>query len=304
MKRLFYQIFIKLIAVAFIPVLIANLLYYKAIKREIEKNIKEILYTKGDYEQSILKNSFIRINQNIDNLLKYISLNPSNAEVAVKTSFYSDKSFLKILLLNEKFVILGGISKFETVTLNKKIFIQKGKNYIVVKNFNEFKIGILRKFRYRKIISNKFSYIYVEISLKKILQNFVKINGDDIDYFLLDNKKSLIFHSNYNFVLAERKYVEIFNGNKEFYGMCKILDPVENVNEEYIFLIRFLPEYSLFEGVEVPYNVAYAKMFQFRKSIIIESFILISLMAFISFFLAKSVASPVKRLQEISNEIR
>ncbi len=304
MKKLFYQTFIKLVAIAFIPVLIANLIYYKAIKREIKKNVKEILYTKADYEQSILKNSFIRINQNIDNLLRYISLNPSNADIAVKTTFYSDKSFLKILLLNEKSVILWGISKFEPVTFNKKIHIPKDKDYIVVKNFNEFKIGILRKFNNWKVISSKFKYVYVEISLKNILRNFIKRSDDNIDYFLLDNQKRLIFHSNYNFVLAKRKYLNLFNGKKEFFKVCKIRNPIKNIIEEYIVLIRFLPEYSFFQGVEVSYDTAYAKMFQFRQSVIIESFVLIFLMGFISFFIAKSVASPVKRLQEISNEIR
>ena len=306
MKKLFPQIFLKLFIVMFIPVVVSNLLYYKTVKREIKNYTKSIFFTKVEYVESVLKNNFSLMEHYAIQLVKYIELNPQNSDVIIKTAFYSNGNFYKILLLDEKFTVLNGISKFDPVKIGSPMHlpVKNIKNFTIIKRYNEYRLIFLNKIKGVKFGDYKYKYLYFEVSLKKLFHRFVQISSENVLYFILNNKRQLIFHSDYNLVLANAVINLPDKEDKNFYGECNIFNPIKNLNETYIIRSKYLPDYNLFIGMEMPYSVVYSKIVKIRNNITVSLFIVLLLLGVISYFLAKSIVKPVDRLRKISNEIR
>ena len=95
MKKLFINIFFKLLLIALIPVIAGNIYYYNIMKRGFESNINNLLFSKLKFEQKTIIKSLEKVELNIDNLIGLLNLNLSKLDTILKYNaalFLSDTS--------------------------------------------------------------------------------------------------------------------------------------------------------------------------------------------------------------------
>ncbi len=306
MRKFFIQIFLKLFIITFIPVIITNFYFYKISKETVEKNVEKILSTKLDFEQKSIAKTLSFVESDLKNLITLLNSNISHYQDIIKKIFYNSKIFTEILLLNKDFKIIDGISKFNSILLHPPLNIKKYVKFSIKYTSNDVQLIIMEPVTFKNYEFNNIAYVYAAVSLKNIFNEFAYKTSDNYQYFILDKNGNLIFHSNYNYVIAGKNYKNVL---KEFqkYPLhidVKLFNPITGKKELYLITIKSVSStIPLYIGVEILANKAFAQMDAVKDNIIFEAIALIILMWLISIFIANSIVVPIKRLQEASQKI-
>ncbi len=305
MKKFFMNIFISLLTVTLIPVIIANFYFYKISEKTIKEHINNLLSAKLDFAQSNLSSQLLSAEKNLDQLIKLYNFHISNYKEILKKIFYSHKIFSEILLLNKNFKIVDGISRFNSIALHKPLNINRDFKYKLQYTTSDVNLIIMKKVRFENYEFNNINYIYAVLSLRNLIYKFVYNPLGNLQYFILDKKGKLLFHSDYSYVVAGMDYSQalLISKKKDFFKY-KLYNPITGKKDLLLMKIKYVPGgMPLFYGVSIPTKVAFAQLTKIKENIIFEAFILIVLMAFISMFLANKIVIPIRMLQKASQNI-
>ena len=308
MRKFFKQIFLLLIIIAFIPVVLLNIYLYRTSISMVKKNVRNILFSKLEHESEIVKKTFLKVNSDIFFMKKLFFLSPFDIERLLKSTFYFNEDFTEILLLDEDFNVITGISRYQPSCVLKKPVIKSHLNCWTINKDNDIVLAILKKVSGFKNF-NRLCYIYSEISLKRIFHELSSSKKDFYSYFILNDRGNLIYHSNFNFVLTGKDYHNVLNmflKNKinKFYSNVTLLNPIHNINEKYFIVLKHtIVDVPLFIGVEIPESKAFIQINQLKRKILIEVIIILILMVIISLFFARNITLPLRKLQEASIKI-
>jgi hypothetical protein len=202
MRSLFISILVKILVVVFIPIFLGTYVIYCNYRNHLHKDIQSMLLTKVEQNTKLIDIELNAVRNKIKEYVKLLSLNNQNKEKLFKTLFFSDKNLNELILLDNESKVVIGLSKIRIINKGRHINTSSLKKCSIVKKDND----VLFKYFLRK---NDFSII-AYISLRHLFNNF-SINNEKTQTFILDSSGDIIFHSNFNYILANRDYSGLKN---------------------------------------------------------------------------------------------
>jgi len=131
----------------------------------------------------------------------------------------------------------------------------------------------------------------------------------DDDFFILDRKGELLYHSNYNFVLAKRDYSflskdEIQSSDDiRYYSNQIIKDPITLKETPHTIALRKLNKYPFIAGVEGDYLNEKRIINLYKYNALIYSSAWLFILLLLIYYIAKSITKPINRLLKLSEDI-
>ena len=291
-SSIFFKIFSSFLLISIIPFLIGlyAIFNFTIIEKKIE--LSQILKTQLIAKKDALLNKIKDEERDITEILKIYKLN-GNISDALKFLIFKHKTLREILIFNENGKFITGQSFLRFIKPSAKFYIPD-KKYSILFTDNDYLLIIKSKF-YNKIIISKLSF-------RKILNEILFQHINKLyKYFIIDNKGNFIYHTDYSYVLENKKFTN-FQKNKIL--EASFINPIYNKREYFFCYIIQLKNFGLNFGIAINKKEALFEIYSFLYKGIFLILLIFILSLITCYYLAKKITTPIKNLENLTKEIR
>ncbi len=278
--------------VSIIPLIIGLIAISSFLKKERTEELSNLLKSKLIFKKNVFIDVITHEERDIKNILSITKLtNEAYLNNILNLIIFKSKLIKEVDIVSKNGKLINGKSYIDFMYPGEKIKIP-AKKYSIEFSHNLYFLVVKSNF-YNKIL-------ILKISLKDIINTIFQNNSSEFKYFIMNKNGKLLFHSNYIYVLTQRK-INSFKVNQITLIKLKSLN---NNIKNFISFITFLKKFNLYFGVSINKKEAFKQINSFIKRGIFIILIIFILSIIISLALSRLLSYHIKKLEEITKKIR